>query len=422
MLNDFNLLSVTVAYTVLFTSLAIAYYLFYRQLKSYQNSSQQQQNDILQHLQEQQNDILQHLQHQQTLSNLMQKSLDDRFDRLQSSLYTLSKDQLSSQQQELRSSMNDIRQQLQATLSQQTHSVNQHIQNLQQKVDQHLSHISGQVDKRLTDGFAKTQNIFTDVIKRLALIDQAQQKITDLSSNVVSLQDILSNKQARGHFGEVQLHQLVKNCIPQGHYAMQYSLSNAKRADCVLFLPEPTGTIAIDAKFPLENYRALINHTDLSLQQKSRQLFRHDLKEHIKAVGDKYIVTDETANAAMLFLPAESIFAEIHAHHPDLVEFAFSRKVWLASPTTMMAILHTAQAVLRDIQTQEQVHTIQKHLRHLSEDFSRFSSRMQYVAKHIHDAQDKVTQVKISADKIAKRFDQIQQVKLKEHEGDSLLT
>ena len=366
-------------------------------------------------------DIQATLIQQQALFSHLQRSFAEQLDRLQSSFHTFSKDQLSSQQQELRSSMVDIRQQLQNTLSQQTQSVNQHIHNLQQKVDQHLSHISGQVDKRLTDGFAKTQDIFTDVIKRLALIDQAQQKITDLSSNVVSLQDILSNKQARGHFGEVQLHQLVKNCIPQGHFSMQHVLSNAKRADCVLFLPEPTGTIAIDAKFPLENYRLLMNHTEPTLQQKARSQFRQDLKEHIKAVADKYIIRDETADAAMLFLPAESIFAEIHAHHPDLVEFAFSRKVWLVSPTTMMAILHTAQAVLRDLQTQAQVHTIQKHLRHLAEDFSRFSTRMQYVAKHIDDAQDKVSQVKISADKIAKRFDQIQQVKLKESEQEPLL-
>ena len=195
---------------------------------------------------------------------------------------------------------------------------------------------------------------------------------------------------------------------------MQHTLSNKKRADCVLFLPEPTGTIAIDAKFPLENYRNLLAGRDSAQTSRARQLFRSDLKEHIKAVGDKYIITGETADAAVLFLPAESIFSEIYAQHPDLVEFAYQKKVWLVSPTTMMAILHTAQAVLRDLETQSQVHAIQKHLRFLSEDFSRFSQRMHYVAKHISDAQDKVTQVKISADKIAKRFDDIQCVKIDE--------
>lgn len=366
------------------------------------------------HTQEQLNKLAEQILTQQTLLTHTQSLTSEHHNALVQTLQKQHQDTLTSQQHELRASMQDIRQQLQSTLGQQTQSINHHIMNLQQKVDQHLQNISGQVDKRLTDGFAKTQDIFTDVIKRLALIDQAQQKITDLSSNVVSLQDILSNKQARGHFGEVQLQQLIKNCIPSGHYAWQYSLSNNKRADCVLFLPEPTGTIAIDAKFPLENYRALMALHDPILLQKARQNFRQDLKEHIKAVGDKYIIPQETADAAVLFLPAESIFAEIHAHHADIVEFAFSRKVWLVSPTTMMAILHTAQAVLRDLQTQAQVHTIQKHLRHLSEDFQRFSQRMHYVSKHIHDAQEKVSQVKISADKIAKRFDQIQQVKLEE--------
>jgi len=318
---------------------------------------------------------------------------------------------LTQQQEQLHSCMRDIREQLAQTLQQQTLSVNENIRALQKQVDSHLHRITQQVQQRLEDGFAKTNTVFNDVIKRLALIDQAQQKITDLSSNVVGLQDILANKQARGHFGEIQLQQLIQNCLPHKHFALQHTFTNGKRVDCALFLPEPTGTLAIDAKFPLENYRALLN-CPMAEQTAAQQRFRQDVKQHINAIADKYIISTETANAAILFLPAESVFAEIHAHHSNLIDYAYHKKVWLVSPTTMMAVLHTIQALLKDIETQKQVHLIQKHLRLLAEDFTRFGQRMDYVAKHIADANEKVGQVKISAAKISKRFSQIEAVDL----------
>ena len=315
---------------------------------------------------------------------------------------------LLNQQKEVRASLQDMRQQITQVLQQQTQSTTTQINQLQNQVDQHLNRITSQVHKRLDEGFAKTNSIFTDVIKRLALIDQAQQKITDLSTNVVDLQDILANKQARGHFGEIQLNQLISNCLPKKCYNLQHTLSNGKRADCVLFLPEPTGTIAIDAKFPLENYRLLIQETQPTSKQ--QQLFRQDIKNHINAVASKYICEGETAPAALLFIPAESIFAEIHAHHASLIDYAYQKKVWLVSPTTMMAVLHTMQTLMKDMETQKQVHIIQEHLAHLASDFNRFHDRMHQVAKHIADAHDKVGQVKISADKINKRFQKIENV------------
>lgn len=316
---------------------------------------------------------------------------------------------LSHQQQEMRAIMQEVRSQITTTLNQQTTSITQQVQSLHNQVDKHLHHINQQVQKRLDEGFSKTNSVFTDVIKRLALIDQAQQRITDLSTNVVDLQEILSNKQARGHFGEVQLQQLIANCLPKKCYQLQFTLSNTKRVDCALFLPEPTGTICIDAKFPLENYRRLC---DESTNTKHQQAFRQDIKTHVDDISNKYIVSGETAQAALMFIPAESVFSEIHAHHNNLIQYAHERKVWLVSPTTMMAIIHTIQALLKDLETQKQVHIIQEHLQYLAKDFTRFQDRMGHVAKHIAEAHEKVSKVKISAEKIHKRFQKIENVEL----------
>ena len=354
---------------------------------------------------------------QQSLTRLTEThhqlvNVQNLVEKTQSLLHSQHKQSLLDQQQNIRNMMQDIRSQLATTLQQQNQSTNQIIHDLKKTVDSHLHHITGQVEKRLTDGFAKTNTIFTDVIKRLALIDKAQQEITDLSTNVVSLQDILRNRQARGHFGEIQLNQLIKNCLPEQYFSFQHTFKNGKRADCVLFLPEPTGTIAIDAKFPLENYRATCDNSDSHQKKLANSRFKQDMKIHIKDVAEKYIIANETCQAAVLFIPAESIFSEIYAHHNDLIDFAYQRKVWLVSPTTMMAILHTTQAVLKDIQTQAQVGIIKEHLQHLATDFQRFEQRMDSVAKHLNEANNKVGQVKISANKISKRFRQIEQADL----------
>lgn len=283
------------------------------------------------------------------------------------------------------------------------------IDSLTQSTDKRLQDISGQVEKRLADGFEKTTKTFNDILKRLALIDDAQKKITELSSNVVSLQEVLADKRSRGAFGEVQLNALIRNVLPEQHFSLQHTLSNSKIADCILFLPEPTGNVVIDSKFPLESFRTM---TDNSLGDSDRKVaerqFKADIKKHINDISDKYIIEGETADGAIMFIPAEAIFAEIHAHQAELVEFANNKRVWLASPTTLMAILTTARSVLKDEATRKQIHIIQAHLSTLSADFGRFRTRFNNLAKHIDQAASDVKQIHTSADKISSRFEKIE--------------
>src|SRR3990167_10409159 len=308
----------------------------------------------------------------------------------------------------LHKGVEENRQQVKESLGDYAKELGTRVTQLTQTTENKLKEISGQVEARLAKGFEKTNETFGDIIKRLAMIDSAQQKITELSSNVVSLQEILNDKRSRGAFGEVQLSALINNMVPEQHVSFQHLLSNNKRPDCMLFLPEPTGNIAIDAKFPLENYRLLIDSTlpEAEKIQALRQ-FKLDIRKHIQHIAEKYIIPGETADGAMMFILAEAVFAEIHAHHSELVEIAQNAKVWMVSPTTMMAILTTARAVLKDAATRKQVHEIQKHLRLLAEDFERFQMRMDNLAKRIAQAHTDVDQVHISSRKITQRFGQI---------------
>ena len=288
------------------------------------------------------------------------------------------------------------------------------IDGLTESTDHRLKEISGQVEKRLAEGFDKTTKTFNDILQRLALIDDAQKKITELSTNVVSLQEVLSDKRSRGAFGEVQLNSLIRNVLPEQHFSLQHTLSNGKIADCILFLPEPTGNVVIDSKFPLENYKKMMdNQLGEHDRKASERQFKADIKKHINDISDKYLIEKETADGAIMFIPAEAIFAEIHAHQSDLVDFANKKRVWLASPTTLMAILTTSRSVLKDEATRKQIHVIQAHLSHLSQDFGRFKSRFANLAKHIDQAASDVKQIHTSADKISSRFDKIEQVDLK---------
>lgn len=286
-------------------------------------------------------------------------------------------------------------------------------QKLTQSTERHLVQISQSMESHLMKGFEKTNETFTNIIQRLALIDDAQKKITDLSQNVVSLQQILNDKRSRGAFGEVQLSVLVKNVLPENCYQLQYTLSNHLRADCILFLPEPTGKIVIDAKFPLESFQKLSDF-ESSAQQKTEALrqFKIDIKKHIQDISEKYIIPEETAEGAIMFIPAEAVFAEIHAHHPDLVALSHDKKVWMASPTTLMAVLTTAQSVIKDFETREQVHLIQKHLKLLAQDFMRFEKRMDNLSKHLQQANSDAELVNTSAKKISRQFYLIENVKL----------
>lgn len=277
-----------------------------------------------------------------------------------------------------------------------------------------LEKIGQKVEQRLDQGFDKTSKVFQDVLKRLVEIDKAQEKIAELSGNVVSLQEVLSDKRSRGAFGEVQLNALISNMMPENSYSLQHTFDNGVRADCVLFLPEPTGTICIDSKFPLEGYQRMM---DLTLGGADRaaaeRQFRQDIKKHIRDIASKYIIPGQTADGAVMFIPAEAVFAEIHGHYPDLIEEAQRARVWLTSPTTMMAVLTTSRAVLKDAATRRQIHLIQEHLAALSTDFSRFQGRMDKLAQHIDQANRDVAQVQTSARKITNRFEKIEQVDLK---------
>lgn len=303
--------------------------------------------------------------------------------------------------------------QVQRVLGQYFELLNRRVEGLTQTTDQKLKEIGGQVERRLTEGFEKTTATFADILKRLALIDEAQKRITELSSNVVSLQEVLTDKRARGAFGEVQLSQLVRNMLPENAFALQYTLGNDTRVDCILFLPEPTGNVPIDAKFPLESYRRL---SDAQLSETERRMaerqFRLDVRKHVRDIAGKYIVPGKTARGAVMFVPAEAVFAEIHARHAEVVEEAQGLNVWITSPTTLMAILTTARAVLKDDATRRQVHVIQEHLAKLGEDFGRFRKRMENLATHIRQAKEDVDEVNISADKIASRFEKIERAEL----------
>ena len=302
---------------------------------------------------------------------------------------------------------------LQDTLKGMTAQFSERVQQLSQTVDGRLSEISGKVAERLDEGFKKTNETFTSVMTRLAVIDEAQKKIEGLATNVVSLQEILGDKRSRGAFGEVQLEALVRNSLPPDAYAFQHTLKSGARVDCVLILPEPTGSVCVDSKFPLENYRRMF---DDSLPQAerdaSRRQFKADVKKHVDDIAAKYIVAGETSDGAVMFLPAEAVFAEIHAYHPELVEHAQKKRVWLTSPTTLMAVLNTARAVIRDSETRRMAHVIKDELSKLAKDFARFDERMKKLATHIEQANKDVSEVRISSDKISRRFLQIERVEL----------
>lgn len=294
-------------------------------------------------------------------------------------------------------------------------------QHLNSRIEERLDQISGRVSERLDEGFRKTNETFVNVMTRLATIDEAQKKIDSLSGSVVSLQELLGDKRARGAFGEVQLEALVRNALPAAAYEMQATLVNGTRADCVLKLPAPTARIAIDSKFPLENYHRMfdLEASDAERAAAGRQ-FKQDVRRHVDAIAAKYIIPGETADGAVMFVPAEAVFAEIHAHHGDVVEHALARRVWIVSPTTLMAVLNTARAVLKDVETRRQVHIIKDELAKLAKDFGRFDERMRRLADHIRLANDDAQQVQVSSRKISERFSSIERVELEQPETPQL--
>ena len=335
--------------------------------------------------------------------------LTESSDRLRTSVgdeLKQTRDTLHALRLSLTQDMNEYREAVTARLTDTAVSLNK-------RLDERLDQISGKVNERLDEGFRKTNQTFVNVMTRLATIDEAQKKIESLTGSVVSLQELLGDKRARGAFGEVQLEGLVRNVLPPSAYEMQCTLSNGTRADCVLTLPPPTGKVAVDSKFPLENYHRMYaadaSETERAAAQK---LFRADVRRHVEAIGAKYIIPGETSDGAVMFVPAEAVFAEIHARHPEIVDYAQGKRVWIVSPTTLMAVLNTARAVLKDVETRRQVHVIKESLARLAVEFGRFNERMRDLARHIKQAHEDVEKVQITSGKITQRFSQIEGVEL----------
>lgn len=279
-----------------------------------------------------------------------------------------------------------------------------------------LNEISDRVRENLDQGFKKTNETFTSVIERLAKIDEAQKKIESLSVNVVSLQDILTDKKSRGIFGEVQLNQILNSVFGDKNdkvYKIQHKLSNGTICDSILFLPEPTGNIVVDSKFPLENFRRMfdLNFTELERREFAKD-FKLNLKKHIDDISNKYIIPGETTDQAILFLPAEAIFAEIYAYHSDIIDYAQTRKVWLTSPTTFMAMITTIQVVIQNIERSKYTNVIHQELNKLADEFSRYKKRWDNLASHIDTVSKDVKEIHTTTEKITNRFSQISEVKI----------
>jgi DNA recombination protein RmuC len=281
-------------------------------------------------------------------------------------------------------------------------------------VDGRLEQISGKVNERLDEGFKKTNETFANVMARLAVIDEAQKKLDGLTSNVVSLQQVLSDKSARGAFGEVQLEALVRDTLPPSVYEFQAAVgAGREKADCVLTMPDGVSKMAIDSKFPLSNYRVSIDASQPDAARTvARKQFATDVKKHINDIASKYIQVDANADAAVMFIPSEAVFAEIIGNHADVVAQAQVARVWLTSPTNLMALLHIVRAMIRDAEMRKQTALIRYELGKLGGDFGRFQERMDKLATHIKQAHDDAEQVQISSRKISGHFDRIKSAEL----------
>ena len=287
---------------------------------------------------------------------------------------------------------------------------------LNDKVEEKLLLINEKVNERIDQNFEKTNKTFTNILERLTKIDEAQKKIDSLSTEIVGLQNVLTDKKTRGIFGEVNLNYILSSVFGEkksGIYELQHVMSNGSIADSILFAPEPLGTICIDSKFPLENYERM---TDKSLSQLERdaatKLFKNDVKKHIDAISTKYIIPGETADEAIMFLPAEAIFAEINAYHPELLRYSYEKKVWITGPTTLMSTLTIIQMILKNIERDKYARVIHVELNKLSREFMKYRERWDKLSRSIDTVTKDIKDINITTEKITKRFDSINSVDL----------
>ena len=300
-------------------------------------------------------------------------------------------------------------------------NLNDDFNNLNEKIERRLILINEKVNERLDENFEKTNKTFLNVMERLSKIDEAQKKIENLSLDIVSLQSILTDKKTRGIFGEVNLKHILVSVFGERNdniYRLQYTLSTGVIADCVVFAPEPLGTIAIDSKFPLEHYQMMV---DKSLSREVRdnyeKMFRQDMKKHIDAISSKYIIHGETADQAILFLPAEAIFAEINAYHQDVINYAYRKRVWITSPTTLISTLTVIEMIIKNIERDKYTSIIHEELNKLGLEFARYKERWDKLARSIQAVNKDVENVSITTDKISKKFEAINSVEVRQLES-----
>lgn len=303
-----------------------------------------------------------------------------------------------------------------------TRDLNEDFDKLNEKMENKLRLINDQVNERLDQNFEKTNKTFTSVLERLSKIDEAQKKIDTLSNDIVSLQGVLTDKKTRGIFGEVNLKNILSNIFGEKNdkiYKLQYGFENGTIVDCALFTPEPLGLIGIDSKFPLEHYQIMVDKNNSPMErEKAEKMFRIDMKKHIDAIHDKYIIPGVTSDQAILFLPAEAIFAEINAYHNDIVEYAYKKKVWISSPTTLMSTLTTIQVILMNIERDKYTKVIHQELKLLDEDFKRYKERWDKLSRSIETVGKDVKDIHTTTDKITKRFNSINHVEMDELKYD----
>ena len=299
-------------------------------------------------------------------------------------------------------------------------SLTEDFDKLEDKVEKRLIYINDKVNERLDENFNKTNKTFTNVLERLSKIDEAQKKIDNLSSDIISLQGILTDKKTRGIFGEVNLKHILVSVFGEKNdkiYKLQYTLPNTTIADAIIFTPEPLGKVAIDSKFPLENYRLMVDKTKGAAERSAyEKQFKIDVKKHIDAISSKYIIPGVTSNQAIMFLPAEAIFAEINAYHNDLVEYAYKRNVWLTSPTTLISSLTTIQVLLKNMERDKYAKVVHDELTKLGVEFSRYKERWDKLSRSIETVNKDVESLNITSDKITKKFASISDVKLDKNE------
>jgi DNA recombination protein RmuC len=295
------------------------------------------------------------------------------------------------------------------------HAIGQ--EEIKRAMHERLDAVSKRVGDSIEQSREKTGESLEKLKERLTVIDEAQKNITDLSGQMVGLQEILSNKQARGAFGEVQLNDLVSSILPPNAYEFQATMENGKRADCLIKLPNPPGSIVVDAKFPLESYHRLHAENTDAEKRKAQSQFKADILKHVKDISEKYIINGVTAESALMFLPSEAVYAELHSNFGDVVEKSYRAKVWIVSPTTLMATLNTVRAVLKDARMREQAGIIQKHVTTLIDDVERLDDRVYALRKHFGQAEKDIDLISTSSRKITSRVDVIEKIQMEEEEA-----